>query len=66
MGLELVEVVLECPRPMNANEFGQWERNNRADDMILRKEYSPVGEEPAVLWRVLYMQGDADDAAMLL
>jgi len=66
MGMEIVEVVLECPRPMNEEEFGVWERNHRPEDMILRKEYEPVGEAPAVLWRVRYLQGDADDAAMLL
>jgi hypothetical protein len=66
MAAKLVEVVLECPRPMSANEFEQWERNNRADDMILLQNYNPVGEEPAVLWRVQYLSGDAIDAAMLL
>mgnify|MGYP001161432011 CR=1 FL=1 len=66
MGCENVEIVLELPRAMNEEEFCHWESVNRPENMILLKEYHPVGEEPAELWRAIYLECDPVSASMLL
>ena len=65
---ELVEWVIPVPHEMNEMEFLHWESVNRPEECVLLEECEPVGavEGKAVLWRVLYVEGDKEWAEMIL
>jgi hypothetical protein len=66
MGCELIEVVLEPPKPMSREEFWHWEGLNRPEGCEYLEELEPVGgEEPASKWRCVYLECDPETAAMM-
>jgi len=65
MGCELVVVMMEPPEPMNREEFWHWESINRPEGCEYLEEYEPEGEEPAAVWRCVYLECDPDTAAMM-
>ena len=65
---EVVEWVIPLPHPMNKEEFLHWESVNRPEECVLLEECEPIGAEEgkAVLWRVLYVEGNKEWAEMIL